>query len=91
MRRLVPMPGPKAAPKAAPPAPPPAPMVPTFRNGWPLFVWLIATAVVMYLAKWPILLILALVGFFRGLLWLCDRYPRTMIVLLGFFRGLIGR
>ena len=61
-------------------APPPAPIVPAFRNSWPLFVWLIATAVVMYFAKWPILLILALIGFFRGLFWLCERYPRTMFV-----------
>jgi hypothetical protein len=87
MRRLVPMPGPTPkAPKAAPPPP----IVPTFRNSWPLFAWLIVTAIVMYYAKWPILLILALVGFYRGLFWLCERYPRTMLVIAALVRGLMG-
>jgi hypothetical protein len=44
----------------------------------------------MYYAKWPILVIAALVGFFRGLFWLCDRYPRTMFVILAFVKGLMG-
>ncbi len=93
------MPGPEASPvdktepNSVPVAEPPRqpePVAPTFRNGWPLFGWLIATAVVMYFAKWPILLIAALVGFFRGLFWLCERYPRTMLVLMAFVRGLMG-
>ncbi len=69
------------------PVPPPTLVQPTFRTSWPLFAWLIATAVVMYFAKWPILLIAALVGFFRGLLWLGNRYPKTMLVIA--VRGLM--
>ena len=42
----------------------------------------------MYFAKWPILLIAALVGFFRGLFWLCDRYPKTMFLIIAFLQGL---
>jgi ABC-type uncharacterized transport system ATPase subunit len=34
-----------------------------FDNSWPHFAFLIVTAIVMYLAKWPILLIAALIGF----------------------------
>jgi hypothetical protein len=99
MRRLVPMPGPSKGlskapspeptpPAAPPPAPPPVP--PTFRTSWPLFAWLIATAVVMYFAKWQILVIAALIGFFRGLSWLGERYPRTMFVILAIVRGMMG-
>ena len=84
MRRLVPMTGPQTAPKALK-APPP--IAPTLRNSWPLFAWLIATAVVMYFAKWPVLVIAALIGFFRGLFWLCERYPRTMLVILALVLG----
>jgi hypothetical protein len=78
------------APKVSYAGPPAAPIVPTFRNSWPHFAFLIVTAVVMYYAKWPILVIAALVGFFRGLFWLCDRYPRTMFVILAFVKGLMG-
>lgn len=95
MRRLVPMPGPSKGPSKAPspePTPPAAPpLAPTFRNSWPLFAWLIATAVAMYYAKWPILVILALVGFFRGLFWLCNRYPKTMFVISVILRGFLRR
>jgi hypothetical protein len=63
---------------------------PTVRDSWPLFAWLIVTAIVMYYAKWPILVIAALIGIFRGLLWLCERYPRTMLVIMAFVRGLMG-
>ena len=44
----------------------------------------------MYFAKWPILIVAGLFGFFRGLFWLCDRYPRTMFAILAFVRGLMG-
>jgi len=101
MKRLVPMPGPKAPPVdktepnsvlvAEPLRQPPPPIVPTFRNGWPLFAWLIVTAIVMYYAKWPILLIAALVGIFKGLLWLGQRYPKTMFFILFLFRNLTRR
>lgn len=67
-------------------APPPPAM-----KTWHAFAFLIATAIVMYFAKWPILLIAALVGFFRGLYWLCDRYPRTMRVIVAIFWGLMRR
>jgi hypothetical protein len=94
-RRLVPIPTrencrsdarapPAAKPAAAPPA---APIVPNFRNSWPYFAFLIVTAIVMYLAKRPILLIAALVGFVRGLFWLCERYARTMFVVRRSFAG----
>jgi len=57
---------------------------------WHAFAFLIVTAVALYFAKWPILLIAALVGFFRGLFWLCERYPRTMLVIAALVRGLMG-
>jgi hypothetical protein len=39
---------------------------PSIRNSWPHFAFLTVTAIVMYFAKWPILLIAALIGFYRG-------------------------
>jgi hypothetical protein len=95
-RRLVPMPpdrheGPQHAGEVPLSESPPAPIVPTFGNSWPYFAWLIVTAIVMYYAKWPILVIAALVGFFRGQYWLCNRYPRTMFVILTIVRGMMGR
>jgi hypothetical protein len=36
---------------------------PSIQNSWPHFAFLIVTAIVMYLAKWPILLISAPIGF----------------------------
>jgi hypothetical protein len=79
-------------PTSVPPTPPPAPPIaPTFRNSWPLFVWLIATAVVMYYAKWPILVILAVVLIVRGLSWLGHRYPKTTLFILLFLRSLLRR
>lgn len=88
MKRLVPMPGAKAPP--LPPQPAPAPMVPTFRNSWSHFAFLIVTAIVMYYAKWPILFVAGMIGFFRGLFWLCERYPRTMLVIAALVRGLMS-
>jgi hypothetical protein len=58
---------------------------------WHTFAFLIVTAVIYYYAGPLILLIAAIVVFFRGLFWLIERYPRTMIVVLGFLRGLLGR
>lgn len=58
---------------------------------WLEFIWLIITAVLLYVAKWPILLGAAIVGFCYCLFWLCDRYPRTMFVIVGLLRGLFGR
>jgi hypothetical protein len=54
------------------------------------FAFLIVTAIVLYYAKWPVLIIAALIGFFRGLFWQCERYPRTMLVILAIVRGMIG-
>ena len=51
----------------------------------------VIAAVVTYYAKWPILIIAALIGFFRGLYWLCDRYPRTTFVILAIVNGMLGR
>jgi hypothetical protein len=84
-RRLVPMP----AARRAPAAPQAAPL--TAMKTWHAFAFLIVTAIALYCAKWPILLIAALVGFFRGLYWLCDRYPRTMRVIVAIFWGLMRR
>jgi hypothetical protein len=58
---------------------------------------LIVTAIALYFAKWPILILAAIVGLFKMWLWLwlCRRYPRTMYYvaafLSGFVRGLLGR
>ena len=83
-RRLVPMPT-----KRTPPAAPQAAPLPAMKT-WHVFTFLIVTAVALYYAKWPILLIAALIGFFRGLFWLGERYPRTMLVIAALVRGLMG-
>jgi hypothetical protein len=70
--------------------PPARGVQPTFRNTWPIWLWLVITAVLWYAAGPALLVIAALAFCFTGLFWLCDRYPRTMIVLLGFLRGLLG-
>jgi hypothetical protein len=57
---------------------------------WHCFAFLIVTAIVMSFAKWPILLIAALIGFFRGLIWLCQRFPKTMLVVLAIVSGLLS-
>ena len=85
-RRLVPMQTKRSAPP--PPAPQTAPL-PGMKT-WHAFAFLIITAVALYFAKWPILLIAALIGFFRGLFWLGERYPRTMFIILAIVRGLMG-
>jgi len=54
------------------------------------FAFLIVTAIVLYYAKWPVLIIAAPIGFFRGLDWLCERYPRTMLVILAIVREMIA-
>jgi uncharacterized membrane protein (UPF0136 family) len=57
---------------------------------WHCFAWLTVTAVALYYAKWPILIITGLIGFFRGRQWLSVRFPRTMFVILAIVRGLMG-
>ena len=85
-RRLVPLPTRKASASSVSgnaSAAAPAPMA--AMKTWHLVVFLIVTAIALYYAKWPILLIAGAVGFFRGLYWLCDRYPRTMPVIVAIF------
>lgn len=69
----------------------PPPVEPTFGNSWPLFAWLVATAVVGYYARNLILAVAALVLFVRGAAWFGYRFPLTTFFLLGFIRGLTGR
>jgi hypothetical protein len=45
---------------------------------------------VLYCAKWLILIVAGMVGFFRGLFWLCERYPRTMFVIMVIGRALLA-
>ncbi len=88
-RRLVPMPSPKRRRPSSEPAatqPPRAPL-----KTWHAFAFLIVTAVVMYYAKWPILIIAAIVGIIQVWALLARRYPKTMWFLLGVFRGLMRR
>ena len=66
----------------------PAPRAPL--QTWHAFAFLIVTAVVLYCAKWPILIVAGMVGFFRGLFWLCERYPRTMFVIMVIGRALLA-
>jgi hypothetical protein len=61
------------------------------RFPWLEFTWLILTAIALYFFKWPILVIAAIVVFFRALFWLTERFPRTMLVVLVIIRGLLGR
>jgi hypothetical protein len=57
----------------------------------PYIVFLVVTATALYFAKWPILVIAALVLLCNGWLWFDSRYPRTPWFLIGFMRGLMGR
>ena len=63
-------------------------------SSWPYFAFLIVTAVALYYAKGPILVIAAIVGICKAWLYLCHRFPRTMRVVnrfvAGFIRGLSG-
>jgi len=45
---------------------------------WHCFAFLIVTAIALYYAKWPILIIAAIIGIVRGWTWLTYRFPRTM-------------
>lgn len=58
---------------------------------WHLLAWLIVTAVALYYAKWPILILAAFVLVVRGWVWLAFRYPLTMHFIAAFIRGLLGR
>jgi hypothetical protein len=62
--------------------------LPTFQHHEEV-AFLIGTAVVMYYAKWPILVIAAIVGFVCGWLWLCERNPKTMWFVFGFLAPLM--
>jgi hypothetical protein len=70
----------------SPRIPPP----PSIRNSWLHFAWLVATAIALYYAKGPILIIAAIVG----IGWLCNRYPTfghfVAVFVRGFISGLIG-
>ena len=68
---------------------PPAP--PTFRTAWPHFAWLVGAGIVYYFFGKLILLIAAVVALIRGYLWLCWRFPRTMLFVTAFLKGLLGR
>jgi hypothetical protein len=57
---------------------------------WHAFSFLIITAVLLYYAKMPILVIAAIVIAINVWLWLCRRYPRTMLFVFWFLRGLLG-
>jgi hypothetical protein len=58
---------------------------------WHLFTWLIITAVLIhYHVHYLILLIAAFVLIMRGYLFLCVRYPTTMLFVTAFLRGLLG-
>ena len=60
-------------------------------RGWHLFVWLIITAVLIhYRLHYVILLIAALVVLMRGYLFLCGRFPLTMLFVTAFLRRLLG-
>lgn len=56
---------------------------------WPLFAWLLLTAVVLYYAKGPLLVLAAVVGVL--VLWtkLAMRFPLTAIAIAGFLSGLL--
>lgn len=62
------------------------------KQSWPYFAFLILVAVMIYLKlHYLVVLIAAVVLFMRGYLWLCDRYPRTMVFMTSFLMGLLGR
>jgi hypothetical protein len=71
-------------------APPVATIAPSGLKTWHTFTFLIVTAIALYYAKGPILVIAAIVGFVVAWSWFCRRYPRTAIFIFGFTRGLLG-
>jgi hypothetical protein len=58
---------------------------------WHIFAFLIVTAVLLYYAKGPILVIAAIVFLGIGAAWMGRRFPLTTIFIVGFLRGLMGR
>ncbi|MGQ2185264.1 hypothetical protein ACT4MK_18195 [Bradyrhizobium barranii] len=58
---------------------------------WHTFAFLIAVAVLIhYRAHYLILIVAAMVLFFRGWIWLTWRFPTTMLLINGFIGGLFG-
>jgi hypothetical protein len=57
---------------------------------WPYWLWLLLTAVALYYAKGPLLVLAAVVGVL--ILWVrfALRFPLTAIAVAGFLRGLLG-
>lgn len=49
------------------------------------------TALLLYYLKFPILIIAGVVFACVGLVWLCERFPRTMVFFTALVRGLMGR
>ena len=74
-RRMVPMPT-----KA--PRPTSQRTVPRALPIWGYLAFLIVTAILLYYAKWPILIIAGIVGLVKGWSWLERRFPRTMRFML---------
>jgi len=56
----------------------------------PEFAWLLATAVAYYYAKWPPLILAAIVGLIHAWLWFCRRFPMTACFVFVFLRALLG-
>jgi hypothetical protein len=90
-RRLVPMPARRRAKRSAAPVATISTIAPSDLKAWHCFAFLITTAVVWHYFRPLLIVVGAIVGFFWGLFWLCERYPRTMFVVLVFVRGLLGR
>ena len=55
---------------------------------WHAFAFLFATAILIYYAKWPILILAALILLLRAWLSFARRFPRTAIFIFAFLRGL---
>ena len=55
------------------------------------FGFFLLTGVGLAFPKGPLLLLAAIVLFFRALFWLCERYPRTMFVITAILRGFFSR
>jgi hypothetical protein len=90
-RHLVPMPTKRRARRSKTSAAPVAAAI--ARSGlktWHTVAFLIVTAVIWYLLKWPIIVFGTMAAFFIGLFWLCRRFPRTMFVNSIIVNGLLS-
>lgn len=88
-RHLVPMP--KVKPHGPSRPAPAAAIAPSGLQTWHCFAFLIVAAIVWYFIRWPFIVIGSFAAFVWALIWLSQRFPRTMLFIMVFFNTLFRR